>query len=178
MTDTLEFIAEIDEFEPLPSFEEIQAEMVLFEGDLYPGEVHHMGGLSYPKKFLPKRGLFPAAKFQGALSLLMNEPETHVKSTPSTTRNVFEVELTKRLSKESYLHITDIGNGTIQGEIILRNTFLPEEIEEETDSRYVIIQLEYEHELTKKRTGRTDEEIDKRRETTHDLFSKWEERYF
>ena len=170
------FRAEIDEFETVPSLEQITGQLPLYNKEEYP-DIVKIGHLNYSKEFIPVNGCFPGARFYGSVLLSSEPPNLDTAITSNATTAEFDVELNDVLSKEVYLYLEDRNSGENMGIMIMNKQILPDWLEKEGDAGYVVVELEYDHELTKDRTGQTDEEIDKRRHHCQEKFEEWKTEY-
>ena len=177
MSGRIKFNSVVDEFEPIRSVKQVSAQMPLYNKEKYPS-ITKIGHLDYSREFIPSRGRFPGAQFTGYLLLSRHPQKSPDKNTRCISLSEFEAKLGKSLSKEVYLYLYDIANGTDCGQLILHKNLLAEWLEKEGDVGYIVIQLEYDHEATKDQTNRTDEELNERRDTYREKFTEWEENEF
>ena len=173
MSEEITFTAEIDEFEPQASVEQIRAEIPIYNKEEYP-EIAKIGNLTYPKDFIPAHGWFPAAQLTGSLSLSSTQPDV----TSNVTRVGFAVELNTVLANGGALSLQKPKTRMNQGLLFLHESLLPNWLNEEGDSGYMVVILEYNNENTKNQTENTDEELSERRETYQEKFAEWEKNEF
>lgn len=177
MTNEIPFIAQIDEFEPRPSVEQIRAEVILYNKETL-SDRSNIADLSYPKEFIPTDGWFPGAKFRGKLILSSEPSEIDVHTSSDLALHQFEAELNDFLAKDVYIYLQDSRSGENQGLLLLARSLLPDWLESKGDVGYAIIKLEYDHTLLTEGQDQTAEELEKRRKRYHEKFAEWEENEF
>lgn len=162
--------AEIDEFEVGRS------KTVLAELYGYPNA--HLDHLSYDIDLLPTAAKYPVAVHRLSLSVTETPQDVFEETTADTSIAEFSATFEYEFQDYVVFYLYDdagdrVGIGNANAEPL--PDWLTESDEREC---YVVVRLEYDHELTKESKEWSDEEIEGRRERTREKVEKWTTEWF